>query len=102
MATKYDKTTWLHSINKDIVKEYATLNKFWSEHDLLSKVGTFFNDLFLKLNGNKNGVNDYEDNSKGEDSGKKDENDQPIYVIKNHSTYAKLFFYLYNEEKNNK
>lgn len=101
--TNYDKyVKQFNRLNKDIVKEYATLNKFWSEHDLLSKVGTFFNDLFLKLNGNKNGVNDYEDNSKGEDSEKKDENDQPIYVIKNHSTYAKLFFYLYNEEKNNK
>ena len=56
-----------------------------------------YNDIFLKLNGNKNGVNDYNDNTTSEDSGKVDENNNPIYVIKEYSPYAKLFFYLYQE-----
>lgn len=99
--TNYEKYLEKYSLlNDDIIKEYRAINKYWNDHNFLSKVGQFFNDIYLKLNGNSNGVKDYVDNSEGVDSGEKDENNQPIYVIKEHSPYSKLFFYLYNKEKN--
>lgn len=96
--TNYDKYVESYfRLNEDIRKEYGVINNYWKEHDLLSKIGQLYNDIFLKLNGNKNGVNDYNDNTTSEDSGKVDENNNPIYVIKEYSPYAKLFFYLYQE-----
>lgn len=97
--TDYDK--YLENyflLNEDIRTEYGAISKFWNDHNFFAKVGQFFNDIYLKINGNKDGIKDYIDDTQSEDSGEKDENDKPIYVIKEHSSYSKLFFYLYKQQ----
>lgn len=92
---------YLSKLNPLILKEINTINKFWwEEHNLLEKIGDWYNDLFLKANGQEQGTDSYWDNTEFEDTGQKDENNQPIYVIPEYSTFSKLFFHIYYE--NNK
>lgn len=96
--TDYDK--YYHSyfrLNEDIRREYVAVSKFWQSHDLLAKIGEWYNNLFLILNGNKNGTGDYIDKEESEDSGNKDEDDRPIYIITEYSPYQKLFFQVYQD-----
>lgn len=82
----------------NIRKEYYTIWNYWENHNLLKKLGNWYNDLFLKLNGSENGIGDYQDNSSAENISGDEE--RPNYVMKEYSPYQKLFFYLY--EENNK
>lgn len=82
-----------YPLSYKINAEYATINKFWTDNNLLEKIGTFFNDLFLKTNGNSEGTNDYIDSSDKEDTGEKDENGQQIFIIKEFSPFQKLYFH---------
>lgn len=87
-------------LNPEITNEYRLVSDFWSSHDLLARLGNWYNNLFLKLNGNENGTGDYSDSSTSENTGITDENDRPIYVIKEYSPYQKLFFDTYLNRKN--
>lgn len=84
-----------YPLSRDIYLEYNSVNEFWNNHDLLKKIGEFYNDLFLKINGNSDGINDYTDTSEKEDTGKVDESGNKIYIITNFSPYQKLFYYLF-------
>lgn len=80
------------SLHESIRDEYAAVRAFWSAHNTFARIGNWFNDLFLKANGNSNGTDDYTDSSDSTDTGETDENDHPIYVIDEYSPYQKLFF----------
>jgi len=49
------------SLDPLIYTEYENVEKFWQKYDLFSKIADFFNDIYLKLQGVKEGVNDYVD-----------------------------------------
>lgn len=83
----------INTLNQKIKNDINYGNKFWSKNDLFSKLGTFFNDLYLTLFGN-GGVSSYDDTWDVEDSGQKDEDGNPIYNI-TFSNYQKLFFGIY-------
>ena len=80
------------SLDEHIRKEYEAINKYWSNRiDIIGKIGQWYNDLFLKLNGNINGTDDYIDEGEKEDTGTTDDNDRPIYEITQYSPYQKVF-----------
>lgn len=84
-------------LDDKIIKDNAYAYKYWQKHNLLEKVGTFFNDLYLTLFSNK-GVTSYDDSWTIIDTGNKDEDGNPILDIK-YSNYQKLYFDIY--KKNN-
>lgn len=93
---------YVYRLNPAIIKELNSINKFWwEEHNLLEKIGNWYNNLFLKVNGNENGTDDYWDNTEFEDSGQVDEDNQPIYIIPEYSLFSKLFFHIYKENTKN-
>lgn len=87
------------SLNAAIRGEYRAGNEFWQNHDILARFSDFVNDLYLKINGNEKGTDDYIDSSEHTDSGETDSSGRPIYVIEEYSPYQKLFFALYEAEK---
>lgn len=48
-------------IDPNIFKNWNYMSKYWDEHDLANRIGDFINDLYLKLQGTKNGSDDYSD-----------------------------------------
>jgi hypothetical protein len=102
--TNYDKYVETYfSLAENIRNEYSAINKYWSERiDIIGKIGQWYNDLFLKLNGNIDGTDDYLDKGDSEDSGTTDENNHPIYIINEYSPYQKVFIqeYLSKNELN--
>ena len=99
-----NKELYYHYINKldpAIITEINGVYKFWNERNILDKFGDFFNNVFLKVNGNENVTDDYNDTSTSEDTGKTDENDNPIYEITEYSPYQKLYFAYYLSLKEN-
>ena len=100
--TNYDKYVETYfALTENIRKEYSAINKYWSERiDIIGKIGQWYNDLFLKLNGNVDGTDDYVDKGDSEDSGTTDENDHPIYIINEYSPYQKVFIQEYLSKNN--
>ena len=86
---------FVSKLNHEIIYEMNQVSKYYSEHDLLSKVGNFINNLYLVLNGNENGTDDYQDNSTSVDTGENDDDGRPIYTIVEYSPYQLLYFTLY-------
>lgn len=84
-----------YPLRDEIYREYNVLYNFWNSHDLLAKIGNFYNNIFLKINGNKNGTDDYNDSSDKVDTGEVDNDGQQIIIITDYSPYQKLFFSLY-------
>lgn len=65
--------------------------KYWKDHDLLSKIGDFFNDLYIKMNGVEEGTDSY--------NGGSDSSVEPGTKKLNASQYQKLFFEKYYRNK---
>lgn len=86
---------FVSKLNPEIIYEMNQVSRYYSEHDLLSKVGNFINNLYLVLNGNENGTDDYQDNSTSVDTGENDDDGRPIYTIVEYSPYQLLYFTLY-------
>ena len=79
-------------LNENIRNEYGVISKYWNERiDIIGKIGQWYNDWFLKLNGNQNGTDDYIDEGESEDTGETDNNDRPIYKVTSYSPYQKVF-----------
>ena len=85
----------ISSLDKAIITETNNIAKYYSEHDLLSAIGNFINNLYLIFNGNKDGTSDYDDTSTSVDTGDKDDQGHVIYEITNYSPYQKLYFQTY-------
>ena len=49
------------SLDDSIKKEWELNKEFWSNYTLLDKISDFFNDIYLKLQGQKEGSNSYND-----------------------------------------
>jgi hypothetical protein len=83
----------MYSLMKEDIKlNYNYINKYWKEHDLLEKIGTFFNDLYLKIFGSES-TDDYKDPPIVIDPGTNE--------IVSFSRYQKLYFQKYINDGNN-
>ena len=49
----------IHPIDKTLKKSISYEHEYWSKHDLLGDIGEFFNDLYIKMSGVKEGTNSY-------------------------------------------
>lgn len=89
-------------ISKAYSSEVEYSSKWWDEHNFMQKIGNFFNDLYLKFNGEDEGSNSYYEPPKVEDSGEKDEEGKPIYIVVNYNTMQKIMvdYYVNNLQSN--
>ena len=81
--------------------EYAYSSTYWkAQPDIVGKVSEFFNNLYLKLNGAKDGTDSYHEPNNWDivDTGEKDEFEQPIYKPV-YSELMKVFFAIYDGNK---
>jgi len=83
------------TIDNSIWSYWDYSNKYWDTHNLAEKIGNFFNDIYLKINGTK-GTETYVDDyvTPPEDSGEVGEQGEVIYNI-TFTPYQKLFFEKY-------
>lgn len=74
----------LREINSSpVAKELKAEKEFWDQHRTLSKISDFFNNLYLKFNGQNLGTGSYDDGnfSDATDSGEVDDDGNIIYDI---------------------
>lgn len=71
-----------HPLNDGYFAELEKFSDYWRDKDLLGKTGEFFNDLYLKLNGQQEGADSYYESPSTDiiDSGKVDEEGNAIYI----------------------
>lgn len=69
---------------------------WWQDKNLFRKIGNFFNNLYLKINGQEDGVGSYIENPDIEDSGEVDEDGNTIYVIVEYTTIQKIIYDYYD------
>ncbi len=94
--TNYEKyKTYFKQINPYIIKDITYYNDYFEKHDLLNNLSKFFNNLYLKLNGQKDGVHSYDDVAEIENTGQVDQYGNPIYNFIEYSPYQKLMFEIY-------
>ena len=88
----------LKKINQQIYVDNADYNKYFEEHDLLEKISTFVNDIYLSINGQKEGTNSYNDVSQSVPSGVDAEGNE-IRTYTSYSKYQKLMIENYLNHK---
>ena len=86
---------FLPLINQQIYTDQNDYFDFYEEHNLLDDVSKFFNDLYLSLNGEKEGTSSYDDISQSEGTGNYDEDGYEIRVYTNYSKYQLLMIQNY-------
>lgn len=64
--------------------------QYFIDHDLLSKVADFFNNIYLQFHGQEEGTGSYDDTSDYVDTGEKDDGGHHIFVYTNYSPYQKF------------
>ena len=74
-------------LDSRFVKNISFNNQYWATHNSWSKIATWFNNLYLKISGEKEGTDSYGDDTPTIDPEKKE--------IKSFSSYQKLYFSLY-------
>ena len=84
-------------IDVGISKERSNYSAFYGQFTLLSDIGEFFNDIYLKLNKQEEGTGSYFKPGEFEDTGKKDDDGHEIVQIRNFSATQNLLIKLYKE-----
>ena len=69
------------------IKNISFNSQYWATHNSWSKIANWFNNLYLKISGEKEGTDSYGDDTPTIDPEKKE--------IKSFSSYQKLYFSLY-------
>lgn len=108
VASSFDSDVYFSystRLDDKIRQVYKNSKEYWSNYNIqnlpilkhvdsiLAKAGEFFNSLYLKFNGAKDGTGSYNnDEYDYTDTGKIDENNKPIY---NYSNIHKMYFYIY-------
>lgn len=82
-------------MNPQIIKDNNDYYKFFEEHNLLEDISDFVNDIYLSINGEKDGTDSYIDESITESTGKTDEEGNEIRVYTSYSNYQKLMIQNY-------
>lgn len=84
-------TDFSSRIDSAITKEWENSNSFWSHNKFLNDVGSFFNNVYLNLQGQSEGTSAYVDNMNVSiDENNLDENGNPEITINEYSNYQKL------------
>lgn len=86
----------LNNIDENIWNDNSYYNDYFEKHDLLKKISTFINDLYLNINGQKDGTGSYDDKSDTIISGK-DDNGYEIREYLNYSPYQKIMIQYFIE-----
>ena len=81
-------------INEGVFKEIRNYNEYNSKFTTFDNVGKFFNDIYLKING-QGGTNSYQKPSTSEDTGEKDDDGFPILKIRSYSNLQNVLIGLY-------
>lgn len=86
-------------LDSGIRTELSNYSKLWSQFDALDRLGNFFNDLYLKLNKQEDGVGSY--NKPGEivDTGEKDNEGSPIVTVIRFYDMQNILIKLYKQGK---
>ena len=82
-----DYNNFKYGYSAQIAGDSKYMNEYWKKHDLLGKISEFFNDLYLKLSGDK-GVISYSDNIDVDHHDDK-------YEVKSYSRYQALYMWIY-------
>lgn len=83
---KSDYSNAYNKINQNILNEYKYISAYWAKFDFFSKIGEWWNNLYLYLSGNK-GTGEYDD--------KPPVIDEETNQIINLSNYQKIYFEIY-------
>lgn len=89
-----------YPLSNAIYQEINYIYSFWKRHNSLEKFATWWNDFYLKINGSKNGTDEYNDVSIKEETGEIDENGEEIIIISSYSPFQRLLInsYIINNE----
>ncbi len=84
-------------LSQEILYDNNDYVNYFRKHDMMKDVANFFNNIYLKFYGQKDGVGTYDDRSDVEDTNQKDENGHPIYQYINYSPFQKMMLELYKD-----
>ncbi len=85
------------SVDRRVRSELGNYSKHWSQYKLLDDIGEFFNNIYLKLQGQTDGTGSYVEPPKFEITGDKDDDGDDIVVILNFSNTQNLLINLYKQ-----
>lgn len=86
-------------IDKGIWTERSNYSKFYGQFTLFRDIGEFFNDLYLKLNKQEDGVGSYYDEGEFDGTGDVDDDGKEIVKVRKFSSPQNLLIKLYKENK---
>ncbi len=85
------------SLNKGIAQEKYNYSEFYAQFTLLEDVGNFFNDIYLKLQKQEEGVNSYVKPGEIQGTGQTDDQGQEILRIINFSGTQNLLITMFKQ-----
>ena len=86
-------------LDSGIRTELSNYSKLWSQFDALDRLGNFFNDLYLKLNKQEDGVGSYTKPGEIVDTGEKDNEGSPIVTVIRFYDMQNILIKLYKQGK---
>lgn len=86
-----------NSVDAGVSQEIANYNKHWNQYTLFEDIGEFFNNIYLKLQGQGNGTGSYTEPPVFEVTDQKDQFGNEIIVIHNFSNIQNLLINLYKQ-----
>ena len=76
-----DYCEFYKTIPTEMLVEEDNYFAYWGKKSFLDKVQDWINDIYLKFNGNQNGIESYKDPSTNTDTGEKYDDGSPIYHV---------------------
>lgn len=86
-----------NSVHAGVSREIANYNKHWNQYTLFADIGEFFNNIYLKLQGQTDGTGSYVEPPVFDVTDKKDEDGNQIVIIRNFSNIQNLLATLYKQ-----
>ena len=85
------------SVDRRVRIELGNYSKHWMQYKALDDIGEFFNNIYLKLQGQTDGTGSYVEPPKFEITGDKDDDGDDIVVILNFSNTQNVLINLYKQ-----
>jgi hypothetical protein len=86
-----------NSVHAGVSREIANYNKHWNQYTLFADIGEFFNNIYLKLQGQTDGTGSYVEPPVFDVTDEKDEDGNQIVIIRNFSNIQNLLATLYKQ-----
>ena len=86
-----------NSVHDGVSREIANYSKHWMQYTILDDIGEFFNNIYLKLQGQTGGTDSYVEPPVFEITGDKDEDGDDIIIILKFSNMQNLLINLYKQ-----